>query len=67
MCWSGVSRTQVYKVRILMTLTSYTKYWESWAQTGQMIGWGRGSAQNASRFSAMARDGDGRGRDLVLI
>ncbi|KAK3709040.1 hypothetical protein RRG08_054979 [Elysia crispata] len=30
-----------------------------------MIGWGRGSAQNASRFSAMARDGDGRGRDLV--
>ena len=30
-----------------------------------MIGWGRGSAQNVSRFSAMARDGDGRGRDLV--
>ena len=28
-----------------------------------MIGWGRGSAQNASRFSAMARDGDGRGRE----
>ena len=27
--------------------------------------WRRGSAQNASRFSAMARDGDGRGRDLV--
>ena len=48
-----------------LTSTSYTKHWESWAQTGQMIGWGRGSAQNASRFSAMARDGDGRGRDLV--
>ena len=48
-----------------MTLTSYAKHWESWAQTGQMIGWVRGSAQNASRFSAMARDGDGRGRDLV--
>ena len=32
---------------------------------GQMIGWGRGSGQNASRFSAMARDGDGRGGDLV--
>ena len=32
---------------------------------GQMIGWGRGSAQNASSFSAMARDGDGGGRDLV--
>ena len=32
-----------------------------------MIGWGRGSAQNASRFIAMARDGDGRGRDLVDI
>ena len=30
-----------------------------------MIGWGRGSAQNASRFKAMARDGYGRGRDLV--
>ena len=45
--------------------TSYTKHWGSWAQTGQMIGWGRGSAQNASRFSAMARDGDSRGRDLV--
>ena len=30
-----------------------------------MIGWGRGSAQNASRFSAMARDGDGRIRDLL--
>ena len=29
-----------------------------------MIGWGRGNAQNASRFIAMARDGDGRGRDL---
>ena len=28
-----------------------------------MISWG--SAQNSSRFSAMARDGDGRGRDLV--
>ena len=30
-----------------------------------MIGWGRGSAQNASRLSAMARDGDKRGRDLI--
>ena len=30
-----------------------------------MIGWGRGRAQNASSFSAMARDGDGRERDLV--
>ena len=39
-----------------MTLTSYTKHWGSWAQMGQMIGWGRGSAQNASRFNAMARD-----------
>ena len=48
-----------------MTLTSYTKQWESWAQTGEMIGWGMGSAQNASRFSAMARDGDDRGRDLI--
>ena len=45
--------------------TSYTKHWESCAQTGQMIGWGRGSAQNASRFSAMASDSDSRGRDLV--
>ena len=42
-----------------MTSTSYTKHWESWAQTGQMIGWGRWSAQNALRSSAMARDGDG--------
>ena len=50
-----------------MILTSNTKLWESWAQTGQMIGWGRGSAQNASRFSAMARDGDCRGRDLVDV
>ena len=48
-----------------MTLTSYKKHWESWAQIGQMIGWGRGSAQNASRFSAMARVGNGRWRDLV--
>ena len=32
---------------------------------GQMIVWGRGSAQNASRLSAMARDGDKRRRDLV--
>ena len=48
-----------------MTLTSYTKHWESWARTGQMIVWGRGSAQNSSRFSTMARDDDGRGRDLV--
>ena len=48
-----------------MTSTNYTKHWESWTQAGQMIGWGRGSAQNASRFSAMVRDGDGRGRDLV--
>ncbi|KAK3727005.1 hypothetical protein RRG08_032395 [Elysia crispata] len=56
----------VYRVcRKKLTSTSYTKHWGSWAQTGQMIGWGRGSAQNASRFSAMARDGDGRGRDLV--
>ena len=30
-----------------------------------MTGWGRGSAQNASRINAMAEDGDGRGRDLV--
>ena len=29
------------------------------------MGWGRGSAQNASRFSTVAMDGDGRGRDLV--
>ena len=50
-----------------MTLTIYTKQWKGWAQTGQMIGWGRGSAQNASRFSAMAKYGDGRGRDLVDI
>ena len=48
-----------------MTLTSYTIHLGSWAQTGLMTGWERGSAQNASRFSAMARDGDGRGRDLV--
>ena len=50
-----------------MTLTRFTKHWGSWSQTGQMIVWGRGSAQNASRFSAMARDGDGRRRDLVDI
>ena len=48
-----------------MTLTRCTKHWESWPQTGQIIGWGRGSAQNASRFSAMAMDGDDRGRDYV--
>ena len=30
-----------------------------------MIGWGRGSEQSASRFSALAQDGDSRGRDLV--
>ena len=48
-----------------MSFTSYTTHWKSWAQTGQMIGWGRGSGRNASRFSAMASDGDGRGRDLV--
>ena len=48
-----------------MTSTNYTKHWKSWVQMGQMVGWGRGGAQNASRFSAMARDGDGRGRDLV--
>ena len=45
-----------------MTLTSYTKHGESWTQKEQMIVWGRGGAQNASRFSAMARDDDGRGR-----
>ena len=50
-----------------MTLTSNIKQWESRTQTGQMIGWERGSAQNASRFSAMAGDGDDRGRDLVGI
>ena len=50
-----------------MTLTSYTKHRESWAQTGQIIGWGKDSAQNASRFSAMARDGDGRGCVCDLI
>ena len=30
-----------------------------------MIGWGRGSAQIASRFNPMARDVEGRGRDLL--
>ena len=30
-----------------------------------MIGWGRDSAQNASRFSVMGRDCDGRIRDLI--
>ena len=30
-----------------------------------MIGWRRDSAQNASRFSVMGRDGDGRIRDLL--
>ena len=48
-----------------LTSTSFTKHWGSWAQTGQIIGWGKGSAQSASRFSAMAKGGDGRGRDFV--
>ena len=30
-----------------------------------MIGWGRNSSQNASTFSATARDGDDIGCDLV--
>ena len=30
-----------------------------------MIGFGRGSEQNSSRFSVMARDVEGRGRDLL--
>ena len=36
-----------------MTLTSYTKHWESWAQTGQMIVGGGGGGGGGAAVRRM--------------